>query len=139
MERTERLPVDRDQLAPRRPIPMRLVVCRANPGALGIDPNDMRAVVLDEVRHALLQNLVCRVLREREDVLRRVDLLLVDAAALDADSIDEQRDEVHGHFDLGLVARPRRGRYDGARLVRVGAATAVNKSLLGLRKLGLET
>ena len=86
--RTERLPINRHQLRARRPIPMRLVIRRAQPEALRIHAHDVRARVLDQVRHrALAEHLVRGVLREREDVLGRVLLLLVQPAALDADGV----------------------------------------------------
>ena len=108
MERTERLPINSDQLAPRRPIPMRLVVRRANASTLRVHPYDMRPIVLDEIHHALLEQLVRRVLREREDVVRGVLPLLVQPAALDADGVDEQRHERHRHLHLWGRLRGRR-------------------------------
>ena len=134
MERTERLPVDRDQLAPRRPIPVRLVVRRADPEALRVRPHEVRLVVLDEVHHALLEQLVRRVLREREHVLWRVHLLLVQPAALDADGVHQQRDELHRHLHLrwlrGTLSRRRSS-------LRCGGAHAV-QGTLGFLEFGLE-
>ena len=111
MERTERLPVDSDQLAPRRPIPMRLVVRRPNPRTLGVYPDKMVLVMLNQIHHALLQKPVRRILAQRKHMLGRIHLLLVDPAALDADGVDEQRDERHRHLHLWgrLRGRGRQG------------------------------
>ena len=49
----------------------------------------------------MLQDLVCRGLREGEYMFRRVVFLLVDPTALDAYCIDQQRDHRERHLDFG--------------------------------------
>ena len=63
LSHTESLPIDSDQLRPRRPIPMRLIVRRADASTLRVHPYDMRPIVLDQIHHALLEQLFRRVLR----------------------------------------------------------------------------
>ena len=135
-ERTERLPIDRNEVTSSRPVSMGLVVRGTDTSALGISPDEVRPVVLDQVHHtrALLEQLVQRVLREREDVLRRILLLLVQPAALDANSVHQQRDEVHGHLHFGRLRRAWGWRRGG---LGRGGAHAI-QGTLGFLELGLE-
>lgn len=73
-KRTTSLPINSDQLTPRTPIPMRLIIARTHPHPLRIHPNQMRPIMLNQIAHpaSLLEHLVRRVLREREDVFGRV-------------------------------------------------------------------
>lgn len=65
--------------------------------------------MLNQIAHPapLLEHLVRRVLREREDVLGRVLFLLVQAAAFDADGVDEEGEQRERHprlfFAVGRV------------------------------------
>lgn len=69
---------------------MRLVIRGIEPQALRINPNHMRPVMLDQIVHPLLQDLIRSGLREREQMLRRVLFLLVDPAAFDAYRVEEE-------------------------------------------------
>ena len=115
---------------------MRLVVGRADARALRVRPDEMCPIMLDKVDHAgaLLEQLVQRVLGEREDVLRRILFLLVQPAALDADGVHQQRDELHRHLHLrwlrGTLSRRRSS-------PRCGGAHAVQRTL-GFLEFGLE-
>ena len=61
---TERLPVDRYELASRRPKAVGLKVRRSDARTLGIDPDQVCPIVFDQVQHALLHDPVRRVLRQ---------------------------------------------------------------------------
>lgn len=145
---TERLPVDSHQLTASRPIPVRFVVRRADPRTLGIRPHKMGLVVLDQVHHTLLQDLVRRVLGQREDMLGCVDLLLVQPTTLHADRVHQKRDKLEGHLHLGLLgaagARARAGTEQGGQGwpswigVRPAAGVDAPKDFLGFGELGLE-
>lgn len=89
------LPINSDQLTARTPIPMRLIIARTDPHPLRIHPDEMRPIMLNQIAHPapLLEHLVRRVLREREDVLGRVLFLLVQPAAFDADGVDEEGEQ----------------------------------------------
>lgn len=58
----------------------------------------MRSIMLDQIRHALLQYLVRRALAERKHMLDSVSLLLVEPTAFDADCVHDERREGHGHL-----------------------------------------
>ena len=79
---------------------MWLEIRRIEPQTIGVYPDNVGSIVLDEVHHALLENLVCHLLGEREDVLDGVALLLVEPTALHANSVHEQAGEFRRHFAL---------------------------------------
>lgn len=87
------MPIDSHKLRASSPIAMRVIVGRIEPQSLGIYPNDMCSIVLDQVRHALLENLVRRLLRERKDVFSGIMFLLIEPTAFHTDSVHEQRRE----------------------------------------------
>jgi len=81
---------------------MRLIIGRVHPQPLWIDPNHMSLGMPNQLPHARFQQLVRRVLRQREYMLGGVFLRLVDATAFDANGIDEEGGEGERHFDLGI-------------------------------------
>lgn len=127
---------------------MRFVVRRADPRTLGVCPNKMGLVVLDQVHHTLLKDLVRRVLRQREDMLGGVDLLLVQPTTLHADGVHQKRDKLKGHLHLRLLrtagTRARAGTEQGGQGwprwigVRPAAGVDAPKDFLSFGELGLE-
>lgn len=88
----------------------------------------MRPVVLDYVAKGLFENLVGRSFRERDHVGRRVDFLLVEAAILDSDGVDEKAGKVGREFELDRFGRTRGGDAwtEGGRC-RAGARVGVGR------------
>jgi hypothetical protein len=85
------LPVESDKLDPGTPILLRQKIGRRHARALWIKSNKMRAIVLDEIDHAVvLEHLVCRVFREGEHVLGCIVFLLVDPTTFNANRIHKQ-------------------------------------------------
>ena len=73
----------------------------------------MGTIMLYEITHALLQNLVRHPLAQREHVLDGVMLFLVEPTALNANSVDGERSKRKGHlhfliFLLRLLTGERR-------------------------------
>ena len=92
---------------------MRLVVGAPNPHTLRVDPDDMRAIMLDQIHHGLLQYPIRGVLRQRKDMFRRIDFFLVDTTAFDTDGIYEQRDQFERHLHFVGRFLGRGGRVGG--------------------------
>lgn len=62
----------------------------------------MRLRILHQPRHIRVHQLLRLPLRQREDVLRRVVLDVLEPVAAHADGVHEERREVHGHLRLRL-------------------------------------
>lgn len=77
---------------------MRLVVTRGEPRSIRIDPHEVCPVVLDQIDHTLLHNLVRHTFGEREQVLGCVRLFLIEASAFDTNGVDEKSKELERHL-----------------------------------------
>jgi len=84
------LPVDCNKLRPSTPITMRFVIRRIESQTLWINSDQMCPVVLDQIMHALLQDLVRRGLREGKQMFRCVLFLLVDPTTFDTYCVDKE-------------------------------------------------
>ena len=76
---------------------MRLIITRVKAGPIRVYADDMGTIMLYEITHALLQNLVRHPLAQREHVLDGVMLFLVESTALNANSVDDEGGERKGH------------------------------------------
>ena len=82
---------------------MRFVIGRVEPQTLGINPNDMGPVMFDQMLHSMFQDLIRRPLAQREHMLGRVNLFLVDTATFYANGIYEEGNDMGRHFDFGAI------------------------------------
>ena len=67
--RTHCLPIERNELSPCRPIAMRFIIRRTDPGSLRIRPDEMRPIMLDQIHHRLFQQPIGCILRKLKLVL----------------------------------------------------------------------
>lgn len=105
MRLTSVLPVDGNELSPRSPIPDWLIVSARHPRHRWIEPHKMRPIMFDDIGQARLKDLVGCLLGERDHVLRKVGLLLVEPTELDADGVNERHGKGGRELGLGDGAR----------------------------------
>lgn len=63
----------------------------------------MGPVMFDQMLHSMFQDLIRRPLAQREHMLGRVNLFLVDTPAFYADGIYKEGNDLGGHFDFGAI------------------------------------
>lgn len=106
-ERTESLPVERNELHPCRPHVVRSEVAARQATSTRIRARQVSSVVGDKVLPSRLvaQHLGEPAFAERDDMRRRVLLLLVEATRFDADRVDEEVSESLRHRNVFRLCR----------------------------------